>query len=70
MWFVQDLSIQGFPASSFLLLLAAFWSLGLLLTRGTGDRKRQRVADRKIAPLKTPQRPDPHPAREDRKQAA
>ncbi len=70
MWILQIPSIQGFPAYSFLLLLAAFWGLGLLLTGGEGDRGRGRAADRKIVPLKTLRRPDPHPAREDRKQAA
>lgn len=70
MWILQELSIQGFPAYSFLLLLAAFWGLGLLLTRGEGDRGRERAADRKIVPLEIPERPDPQPAREDRKLAA
>ena len=70
MWLLHDLSIQGFSASTFLLLLAVFCVLGLLLTRGTGDREPERAADRKIVPLKIPQRPDPPPAREDRKLAA
>ncbi len=72
MWTLPDVSILGFPLESFLLLLAAFLGLGLLLTRSrveaaTRARARRSVASR---PASHKSEPQPRPVAEEHKMAA
>lgn len=67
-----QISIQGFPLVSFLAMLAAFWALGLLLTRETTQRASAPAARSQEAGLPVPQEaPAPsQPAATERKLAA
>ncbi len=54
-----QISIQGFPLVSFLAMLAAFWALGLVLTRGTPQRASAPAARCQGGALPVPQEAPP-----------
>ena len=59
---LMQLSIQGIPVGSFLGMLAAFWALGMILTRRTAQPESTLALRTRVAPLPAPQE-TPAPSR-------
>lgn len=65
-----QITIEGFPLDSFLAMLAAFWLLGFLLTRGGSRRSERHRAPRPAVPFQAPKAGQQSAGPNDWKQAA
>lgn len=70
MWELAQITVLGFPLSSFIALLAAFGILGLYMTRGESESGAGARVARKVVPLPVSPTREQEAAAEDRKMAA
>ncbi len=70
MWDLAQITVLGFPLSSFIALLAAFAFLGLYMTRGGSASGVGARAAGEVVPLPVSPARGQQPAADDRKMAA
>ncbi len=70
MWDLAQITVLGFPLSSFIALLAAFGILALYMTRGLSPSGVGARAHGKVVPLPVSPTREQRPAAGDRKMAA